>query len=133
MLFLAVTILLFILLNPPWATGGKTTGEIGEKEENAETAALEKTLKKMDGVGEVSIYFHPPAGAKEESPLSEYFTKTAESDRSDVTGVLVVAEGAKDPGVKTELTQLLSAVLQLPEHRIIIVEMTMRGNYDENK
>ena len=132
-LFTALTILLFILLNPPWSTGGNTGGEKGKKEESLSTTALEKALQQMEGVGEISIYFHPSTVAKEQSPLSDYFMKSEAASTTDVTGVLVVAQGADQPGLKSELTQLLSAVLQLPEHRIVIVEMTKRGNYDENK
>lgn len=132
-LFIAITVLVFILLNPPWKSEGATSGKSNEKEGNTEAAALETALKKIDGVGEVSIYLHPPKGAKEQSPLSDYFTKSADSNTNEATGVLVVAEGAGKTGLKSELTRILSAVLQVPEHRIVIVEMTKRGNYDENK
>ncbi|WOV85575.1 hypothetical protein PGH26_06475 [Sporosarcina jeotgali] len=132
-LFIGITVLVFILLNPPWNSDGATSGKSNEKEGNIETTALESALEKIDGVGEVSIYLHPPKGAKEQSPLTDYFTKSADSITDEVTGVLVVAEGAGNPGLKSELTRILAAVLQLPEHRIVIVEMTKRGNYDENK
>lgn len=132
-LFMGITVLVFILLNPPWNSDGTTSGKSIEKEGNTEAAALESALKKIDGVGEVSIYLHPPKGTEEKSPLTDYFTKSADSNTNEATGVLVVAEGAGKPGLKSELTRILSAVLQVPEHRIVIVEMTKRGNYDENK
>ncbi|GKV68112.1 hypothetical protein NCCP2716_06100 [Sporosarcina sp. NCCP-2716] len=129
LIFAAITILAVILFTPPW----KLSGEAKEKEGTSGTAALEHALHKMEGVGEVAIYLHPEAGEKEQSPLADYFTKKPASDQSGTTGVLVVAEGAGNPGVKSELKRLLSAVLMLPEHRIVIVEMTKRGNDDENQ
>ncbi|GEM_PF-3773392 len=129
LIFAAITILAVILFTPPW----KSTGEDKEKEGTSGTAALEQALNKMEGVGEVAIYFHPEAGEKEQSALADYFTKKPASAESSTAGVLVVAEGAGNPGVKSELTRLLSAVLKLPEHRIVIVEMTKRGNVDENQ
>ncbi|MDW0108921.1 hypothetical protein [Sporosarcina aquimarina] len=132
-LFLGIIALVFILLNPPWNSKNATSGNISEKEGSQEVIALEAALQKMDGVGEVSIYLHPPTGTKEQSPLSDYFTKSADSNTREATGVLVVAEGAGNPGLKSELTRILSAVLQIPEHRIVIVEMTKRGNHDENE
>lgn len=132
-LFAGITFLVFILLNPPWNSDGTTSGRSTEKEGNKEVAALESALEKIEGVGEVSIYLHPSKGANEQSPLTDYFTKSADSIKNEATGVLVVAEGAGKPGLKSELTRMLSAVLQVPEHRIVIVEMTKRGNYDENK
>lgn len=132
-LFLAITVLVFILLNPPWSSEEAKSGKSSEKEGYTDVAALESALRMIDGVGEVSVYLHPPKEAKEQSPLSDYFTKSADLDTQEVTGLLVVAEGAGEPGLKSELTRILSSVLQLPAHRIVIVEMTKRGNFDENK
>lgn len=129
LIFAAITILAVILLNPPW----KTTAQGEKKEGTTETTALEQALNQMEGVGRVAIYFHPSELKEERSPLADYFNKQSAAEDTGSTGVLVVAEGAGHPGVKSELTRLLSAVLQIPEHRIVIVEMKKRGNTDENQ
>ena len=51
----------------------------------------------------------------------------------ELQGILVVAEGAKDYKVQNELYKILTAVLQLPEHRIVIAEMNTRGKTNENE
>lgn len=48
-------------------------------------------------------------------------------------GVLLIAEGAEDYAIRNELSRILSSVLQLPEHRVVIVEMKKRGNMNENE
>lgn len=115
--------------------------EIGGKDEESENkrayAELEETLMKIEGVGEVAVYFHYDKSTDESmNPLTNYFSTSSpqmEKRASHAEGVLVVAEGAENQKIKNELVQILSTVLQLPEHRIIIVEMKKRGNLDENK
>ena len=82
---------------------------------------LEQTLKAMQGVGEVKVYFY--YGEKDENKLfSQYFRGTEQSTK-EVTGLLIVSEGAKDIFVKNEIRAVVSQVMQLPIHRIIIVPM----------
>ncbi|MCZ2260104.1 hypothetical protein [Sporosarcina sp. G11-34] len=112
-----------------------TFGIGGEKkEESQEYVALEQALMKMKGVGEVSIYFHYNDG-EEVSPLSDYFSLSSSSTKkvNPLQGILVIAEGAEDPRIRSELSKILSAVLQVPEHRIVITEMTKRGKVDESE
>lgn len=45
----------------------------------------------------------------------------------------MIAEGAENPRIRNDLSQILSTVLQLPEHQIVIVEMKKRGNKDEEQ
>lgn len=111
-------------------------GKNGQEEEDSQVyAALEQALMKIEGVGEVSLYFHYD-NEEQANPLSNYFstaTSQVEKKSNNIEGILVIAEGAKDPVIKNDLVRILAAVLQLPEHRIVIVEMKKRGNMDENK
>jgi len=86
---------------------------------------LEQTLKAMQGVGEVKVYFYygEMTDDKDENKLfSQYFRGTEQSTK-EVTGLLIVSEGAKDIFVKNEIRAVVSQVMQLPIHRIIIVPM----------
>ncbi len=108
-------------------------GDRGQIEETSkEYGDLEDALMQIEGVGEVKLYLHSN-NTEEKSPLSDYFSlSTTRQDikENSIEGVLVVAEGADNPGIKLELKRTLSTVLQLPEHRIVI--MKKRGNLDEN-
>ncbi|MGE7951505.1 hypothetical protein [Lysinibacillus xylanilyticus] len=86
---------------------------------------LEQTLKAMQGVGEVKVYFYygEMTEEKDENKLfSQYFRGTEQSTK-EVTGMLIVSEGASDIFVKNEIRAVVSQVMQLPIHRIIIVPM----------
>jgi len=86
---------------------------------------LEQTLKAMQGVGEVKVYLYygEMTDDKDENKLfSQYFRGTEQSTK-EVTGLLIVSEGAKDIFVKNEIRAVVSQVMQLPIHRIIIVPM----------
>ncbi|MGG2106148.1 hypothetical protein [Lysinibacillus pakistanensis] len=86
---------------------------------------LEQTLKAMQGVGEVKVYLYygEMTDEKDENKLfSQYFRGTEQSTK-EVTGLLIVSEGAKDIFVKNEIRAVVSQVMQLPIHRIIIVQM----------
>jgi len=86
---------------------------------------LEQTLKAMQGVGEVKVYLYygEMTDEKDENKLfSQYFRGTEQSTK-EVTGLLIVSEGAKDIFVKNEIRAVVSQVMQLPIHRIIIVPM----------
>lgn len=109
----------------------------GEKieEDSREEAVLAQTLGKIEGVGEVELYVHYNK-REETNPLSDYFSPSqtkAENRTNNIEGILVVAEGGGDPSVQNRLSQMLATVLQLPAHRIVIVEMKKGRNPDENK
>jgi len=111
-------------------------GKKGQMEEDSRAyAALEQALMEIEGVGEVKLYFHYQEG-EAVNPLTDYFslsTAQVEKGADNLQGILVIAEGAADPGIQNKLSKLLSAVIQLPEYRIVIVEMKKRGNMDEGK
>ena len=126
-----IVVLVIIFIN---SSLGVIGGEKGKKEESGEFAALQEALMKIEGIGEISLYFHYE-NRESTNPLSDYFsTSTASAKKgSELQGVLVVAEGAEDLKIQNKLSKILSTVLQLPEHRIVIVEMNKRGNTNENE
>ena len=82
-------------------------------------AKLAATLSKIEGVGQVSVYVHTEASRGESSLFS---FSTAESADA-YTGVLIVSEGASSPLIRRKLKETVSAILQLPAHRIVILPM----------
>lgn len=130
-LFGSLLVLVIISMNSGILGIGGDRGQI--EETSKEYGDLEDALMNIEGVGEVKLYLHSN-NSEEKSPLSDYFSlSTTRQDikENPIEGVLVVAEGADNPGIKLELKRTLSTVLQLPEHRIVI--MKKRGNLDENK
>ncbi|WP_438310695.1 hypothetical protein [Sporosarcina sp. FA9] len=130
---LGTLIVLFIIfINSGNFGSGGEKGRI--EEESREYIALEQTLKMMEGVGEVVMYFHYENG-EQISPLTDYFSLSNTSAKKEhgLQGVLAIVEGAEDPRIKRELLKILSTVLQLPEHRIVIAEMKKRGKTDESE
>lgn len=126
-LMMAGIVILFI------TTIGEIGGERQTREEKQALSTLEETLEQMDGLGKVVVYFHYDEQGVEES-LSSYFSISSPSKKErPLKGLLVVAEGAEDAAVRNELSNILANVLQLPEHRIVIVEMKKRGNHLESE
>lgn len=120
LILVAASVGIFIILpmyqtNSPNDKGSPLTNE--EK--------LEQTLKAMQGVGEVKVYFYYGDMTDDQDAnklFSQYFRGT-EQGAKNVTGMLVVSEGASDIFVKNEIRAVVSQVMQLPIHRIIIVPM----------
>jgi stage III sporulation protein AG len=126
---IVILVIIFITSNL-----GGIGGEKSQKEESREFVELEQALMKVEGIGEVVLYPHYE-NVEATNPLADYFsssTVTAKKGNA-LLGILVVAEGAEDFKVRKQLSEILSAVLQLPEHRIVIAEMKKRGNTNENE
>lgn len=125
-----ITVMVIIFIN---SSLGGIGSEKGEKEEYGEFVALEEALMEIEGIGEITLYFHYENGNLG-NPLSDYFSMSTSSPKkgNELQGVLVIAEGAENLEIKSKLLQILSTVLQLPEHRIV-VEMKKRGSTNENE
>ena len=81
-------------------------------------AKLAAALSKIEGVGQVSVYVHTEASRE-----SSLFSFSAVESADAYTGVLIVSEGASSPLIKRKLQETVSAILQLPAHRIVILPM----------
>lgn len=120
LMLIVASVGLFVMLptNQTNSTDKKVTYTNEEK--------LEHTLKAMQGVGEIKIYFYygqMTSDIDENNLFSQYFRGTDQGAMKDVTGMLIVSEGADDIFVKNEIRAVVSQVMQLPMHRIIIVPM----------
>lgn len=54
------------------------------------------------------------SGGKEEPVLIR-------AKRPEIAGVLVLAEGARDPGLREELVQAVITVLAVPAHKVTVL------------
>lgn len=121
--FGTILVLVIIILNSSiWGIGG---GKSNIEEDRREEVELEQALMKIEGVGKVAIYYNGNESEKED-PLSNYFSLSkskVENNSGPIQGILVVAEGGGDPAIQNLLSKTLATVLQLPEHKIVIVEM----------
>lgn len=90
---------------------------------------LEQTLKQIKGVGQVKVYLHyDETTIPANSMLNDYFS-SGKSEKT-VSGMLIVSEGASNPGIKNQLLETISRVMQLPTHRIMIVPMERKGDVE---
>ncbi|MET4562396.1 stage III sporulation protein AG [Lysinibacillus parviboronicapiens] len=124
LMLIAASVGLFIVL-PMFQTS--STNERVTPSSNEEK--LEQTLRAMQGVGEVKVYFYygeMTNETDENNLFSQYFRGTDKGVK-DITGMLIVSEGASDIFVKNEIRAVVSQVMQLPIHRIIIVPMENKG------
>ncbi|MFE3574620.1 hypothetical protein [Lysinibacillus sp. NPDC059133] len=120
LMLIAASVGIFIIL-PMYqtnTTNGQVTPITNEEK-------LEQTLKAMKGVGEVKVYFYygDMTDKKDDNQLFSQYFRGTEKGTKEVTGMLIVSEGASDIFVKNEIRAVVSQVMQLPIHRIIIVPM----------
>lgn len=119
MIIVPFIIIVFILYASQSLTGDSE--EIDESKESK----LEQALMKIKGVGQVKIYFHYDDNSSA-NVLSDYFRGVEE--KSNISGLLVVCEGASSPTVQKELLNIISRVTEVPAHRIMIVPMESKGD-----
>ncbi|MDD1505268.1 hypothetical protein PVA17_21345 [Lysinibacillus sp. CNPSo 3705] len=120
LMLIAASVGIFIIL--PMYQTGTTNGQVTSMTNEEK---LEQTLKAMKGVGEVKVYFYygDMTAEKDDNKLFSQYFRGTEQGTKEVTGILIVSEGASDIFVKNEIRAVVSQVMQLPIHRIIIVPM----------
>ncbi|AYC29545.1 hypothetical protein [Paenisporosarcina cavernae] len=121
--FLLLTVLLLLFL---W---NKTTSSFSSSEETelqSTEKTLEQILQKMDQVGEVRVFLNKGESSNETSntPSFEAIFAKEEKTSLEIQSVLIVAEGAENPHIKRLLKETVANLFLLPEHRIIVTQMT---------
>lgn len=88
------------------------------KQISDDNGATERTLAKflsgVEGAGEVSV-------------MMQYNSKQA------VTGVIVSAEGAKDPVVKNNISKGVAILFDIPPSNVMVFEKSRRNEKNEKK
>ena len=114
LILLAICTFIFLFLN-----------QSDRQEESTDTNnTLQSILRTVDGVGDVRVYLHYENNKGTGSFFDTYFEPSSSVQK--VTGVLVVAEGAKDERVKRLLIETIANVLQVSSHRIVVVPMNLK-------
>lgn len=121
--------MVFVLLNGSLFTGQQETTSQSQDSFTQEQS-LKTALEKMAGVGEVELFFYTGMNesrqAVSEQPSFTLFDQQ-NKQQTTIQSVLVVAEGAHQVQIRSMLTEYLSAVLLLPQHRIVVVPMDEKG------
>ena len=114
LILLAICTFIFLFLN-----------QSDRQEESTDTNnSLESILRTVDGVGDVKVYLHYENNKGTGSFFDTYFEPN--TSVQNITGVLVVAEGAKDDRTKRLLIETIANVLQVSSHRIVVVPMNLK-------
>ena len=127
LIFIPIAILLFIA----YISVSISSSDEEKNTSTSEESRLEQALSQVQGVGQVKVYFHydvqePNNSSSSDNFLNGYFTSS--ENQQYVSGLLIVAEGASDPGIQKQLLQTISRVMQMPTHRIMIVPMENKGD-----
>ncbi len=121
LILLAICTFIFLFLN-----------QSDRQEESTDTNnTLESILQAVDGVGDVKVYLHYENNNKGTGSFFDTYFEPSTSVQA-VTGVLVVAEGAKEERVKRVIIETLSKVLQVSSHRIVVVPMNLEEEKNES-
>ena len=97
---LAIALLLYSVISKA-AIGSSNTDDVGAVQTQTELEIrLEKILEQIDGAGEVRV-------------MVTYASEVTSLDDNTVTGVVVVASGANDIGVRLNLLQAVQTALKI--------------------
>lgn len=127
LIFIPIAVLVFI------AYISVTLNDSNEEQSSTssgEEARLEQALGQIQGVGQVKVYFHfgtETTAENDSDSLLNGYLSSSEKEKN-VSGLLVVSEGASNPAIKKQLLETISRVMQMPTHRIMIVPMENRGD-----
>ncbi|AWE07935.1 hypothetical protein DCE79_11290 [Lysinibacillus sp. 2017] len=94
-------------------------GNFNQPSKLTDEQQLANLLSEIHSVGQVQVYFH-----YEKSATNNGFL--AVSQQQQLSGVIIVAEGAHNAHVKSLLKEAVGNVLQIPSHRIQIVPMQLK-------
>ena len=75
---------------------------------------LKKVLSQMEGVGAVEVMITTKTDSQ---------SVFGEEEHPEVSGVVVVAEGADNPSVNAQITEAVKALFSIDVHKISIVKM----------
>ena len=114
----AAALLLFLYLSTYLTGGGQA-----DPQQNALAEELAEALSQMKGAGEVRVVIHYSEAAQEDEPeeVSVFGTSETAEPIKEVRGVLIVAEGAEDIRVRTEMVNAVTALLDISVKQVEIL------------
>lgn len=84
---------------------GETTNDKKTPRNKTEEQRLEEILSDIHGAGEVSV-------------MITYYASDEEKNKAK--GVVITADGCRDPSIKSALTHAAGAALDLPTHKVCV-------------
>ncbi len=114
LLFALLGLLAIVILIPTESPNKSVSNqEIVIEDQELETR-LKRVLSQMEGVGEVEVMI---------TTKTEGDSVFGEERGEEVSGVVVVAEGAGNPSVDTQIKEVVKALFSIDVHKISIVKM----------
>lgn len=116
LLLIALVGILLLVVALPTGKNENTIVNTQSENKNKEQVEerLERVLKSTEGVGEVRVMI---------TETEEKGTFEESSNQCNVQGVVVVAQGAEDAGVKKKIQDIVLALFPIEAHKIEIVKM----------
>lgn len=113
-IFVLLGLLALVLMIP--STGGESKSKAATYTDNTTiNQQLENVLASMEGVGEVKVMI---TTSEQKNSLF-----ASEEEKNQVSGVVVVAQGAGDATVESRIFNAVKALFGIDAHKISIVKM----------
>lgn len=109
-------LLILIMAIPSDTQENENISQMIQQENESVEAQLEYVLSAMEGVGNVKVMI-----STEHTQSTLFGT---ENQQGNVTGVVVVAQGAGNPVVDARISDAIKALFSIDVHKISIVKMT---------
>lgn len=116
LVWILVGLLILIMAIPSDTQENENISQMIQQENESVEAQLEYVLSAMEGVGNVKVMIST------EHTQSTLFG--SENQQGNVTGVVVVAQGAGNPVVDARISDAIKALFSIDVHKISIVKMT---------
>ncbi len=116
LIWILVGLLILVMAIPTGTQKNESVSQINQEETASLEAQLEYVLSAMEGVGNVKVMI-----STENTKETLFGT---ENSKGNVTGVVVVAQGAGNPVVDARISDAIKALFSIDVHKISIVKMT---------
>lgn len=116
LVWILVGLLILIMAIPSDTQENENISQMIQQENESVEAQLEYVLSAMEGVGNVKVMI-----STEHTQSTLFGT---ENQQGNVTGVVVVAQGAGNPVVDARISDAIKALFSIDVHKISIVKMT---------
>ncbi len=118
-----------LLLCGSFLSGGGESVDTGYAAQEAYVQALEhkvtQVVSQLEGVGRVRVMISLEAGSSALYTLNRTWTGGSETgELPAVQGAVIVCDGAGNAGVRSQLTELISVILNIGYDKIAIVQMS---------
>ena len=97
------------------------SGVYDDSSKTEEEVRLENVLESMEGVGKVHVMIRSDV---EKETASVFLSGSEEKSSGEIKGVIVVAEGAKNPVTQSKITEAVATVCGIPVSSVAVYSMS---------